>query len=143
MAKRLNLPDDLHDQFQQLLKLAHDELQNNVDIQNTLSVYLKFGGEKLARHGLGIINKRYLEEKWQRAQESKVIDTEDSKIDASEDSKIDASEDSEIDASEDSEIDASEDSEIDASEDLQDDDTSYSESDDLKDDDPDDSPPAL
>jgi hypothetical protein len=143
MAKRLNLPDDLHDQFQQLLKLAPDELQNNVDIQNTLSVYLKFGGEKLARHGLGIINKRYLEEKWQRAQESKVIDTEDSEIDASEDSEIDASEDSETDASEDSEIDASEDSEIDASEDLQDDDTSYSESDDLKDDDPDDSPPAL
>ena len=135
MAKRLNLPDDLHDQFQQLLKLAPDELQNNVDIQNTLSVYLKFGGEKLARHGLGIINRSYLEEKWQKAQESKVIDTEDS--------KIDASEDSEIDASEDSEIDASEDSEIDASEDLQDDDTSYSESDDLKDDDPDDSPPAL
>ena len=135
MAKRLNLPNDLHDQFQQLLKLAPDELQNNVDIQNTLSVYLKFGGEKLARHGLGIINKRYLEEKWQRAQEAKVIDTEDS--------EIDASEDSEIDASEDSEIDASEDSEIDASEDLQDDDTSYSESDDLKDDDPDDSPPAL
>jgi hypothetical protein len=135
MAKRLNLPDDLHDQFQQLLKLAPDELQNNVDIQNTLSVYLKFGGEKLARHGLGIINRSYLEEKWQKAQESKVIDTEDSKIDASEDSKIDASEDSEIDASEDSEIDASED--------LQDDDTSYSESDDLKDDDPDDSPPAL
>jgi hypothetical protein len=138
MAKRLNLPDDLHDQFQQLLKLAPDELQNNVDIQNTLSVYLKFGGEKLARHGLGIINKRYLEEKWQRAQESQVIDTEDSEIDASEDSEIDASEDSE-----DSEIDASEDSEIDASENLQDDDTSYSESDDLKDDDPDDSPPAL
>jgi hypothetical protein len=135
MAKRLNLPDDLHDQFQQLLKLAPDELQNNVDIQNTLSVYLKFGGEKLARHGLGIINKRYLEEKWQRAQEAKVIDTEDS--------EIDASEDSEIDASEDSETDASEDSEIDASENLQDDDTSYSESDDLKDDDPDDSPPAL
>jgi hypothetical protein len=138
MAKRLNLPDDLHDQFQQLLKLAPDELQNNVDIQNTLSVYLKFGGEKLARHGLGIINKRYLEEKWQRAQESQVIDSEDSEIDASEDSEIDASEDSE-----DSEIDASEDSEIDASENLQDDDTSYSESDDLKDDDPDDSPPAL
>jgi len=135
MAKRLNLPDDLHDQFQQLLKLAPDELQNNVDIQNILSVYLKFGGEKLARHGLGIINRSYLEEKWQKAQESKVIDTEDSKIDASEDSKIDASEDSEIDASEDSEIDASED--------LQDDDTSYSESDDLNDDDPDDSPPAL
>jgi len=77
MAKRLNLPDDLHDQFQQLLKLAPDELQNNVDIQNKLSVYLKFGGEKLARHGLGIINRRYLEEKWQRAQESQVIDSED------------------------------------------------------------------
>jgi len=135
MAKRLNLPNDLHDQFQQLLKLAPDELQNNVDIQNTLSVYLKFGGEKLARHGLGIINKRYLEEKWQRAQEAKVIDPEDS--------EIAASEDSEIDASEDSELDASEDSELDASEDLQDDDKSYSESDDLNDDDPDDSPPAL
>jgi hypothetical protein len=85
MEKRLNLPDDLHDQFQQLLKLAAEELQNNVDIQNTLSVYLKFGGKKLARHGLEIINRRYLEEKWQRAQESQVIDPEGSEIDASED----------------------------------------------------------
>jgi len=85
MAKRLNLPDNLHDQFQQLLKLAPDELQNNVDIQNTLLIYLKFGGEKLARHGLEIINRRYLEEKWQRAQESQVIDSEDSEIDTSED----------------------------------------------------------
>ncbi len=85
MAKQLNLPDDLHDQFQQLMKLALDELQNNVDIQNILSVYLKFGGEKLARHGLEIINRRYLEEKRQRAQESQVTDPEDSEIDASED----------------------------------------------------------
>ena len=82
LAKRLNLPDDLHDQFQQLLKLAPEELQNNVDIQNKLAVYLKFGGAKLARHGLEVINRRYLEEKWQRAQESQVIDSE---IDASED----------------------------------------------------------
>lgn len=85
MTKRLNLPDDLHDQFQKLLKLAPEKLQDNVDIQNSLSVYLKFGGEKLARHGLEIIKRRYLEEKRQRARESQVIDLEDSKIDASED----------------------------------------------------------
>ena len=97
MAKRLNLPDDLHDQFQQLLKLAPDELQNNVDIQNILSVYLKFGGEKLARHGLEIIHKRYLEEKWQRAQEAQAIDPEDSEIDASEDLQDDDTSHSESD----------------------------------------------
>ncbi len=85
MAKRLNLPDNLHDQFQQLLKFAHGELQNNVDIQNTLSVYLKFGGEKLTRHGIEIINRRYLEEKRQKAEEPQEIDPEDSEIDASED----------------------------------------------------------
>ncbi len=78
MAKRFNLPDDLHDQFQQLLKLAPDELQNDVDIQNKLSVYFKFGGEKLALHGLEIINRCYLEEKRLRAKGSKVIDPEDS-----------------------------------------------------------------
>ena len=94
MSKRLNLPNDLHDQFQQLLKLAPDELQNNVDVQNRLSVYLKFGGEKLARHGLEIIRRRYLEEKWQRAQESRVIDSE---IDASEDLQDDDTSDSESD----------------------------------------------
>ena len=94
MSKRLNLPNDLHDQFQQLLKLAPDELQNNVDVQNRLSVYLKFGGEKLARHGLEIIRRRYLEEKWQRAQESRVIDSE---VDASEDLQDDDTSDSESD----------------------------------------------
>jgi hypothetical protein len=97
MAKRLNLPDDLHDQFQQLLKLAPDELQNNVAIQNILSVYLKFGGEKLARHGLTIIHKRYLEEKWLRAQESQETDPEDSEIDASEDLQDDDTSHSESD----------------------------------------------
>ncbi len=85
MAKRLNLPDNLHGQFQQLLRLAPDELQNNVDIQNTLSVYLKFGSKKLARHGIEIINMRYLEEKRQRAKESQEIDPEGSEIDDSED----------------------------------------------------------
>ena len=97
MAKRLNLPDDLHDQFQQLLKLAPDELQNNVAIQNILSVYLKFGGEKLARHGLTIIHKRYLEEIWQRAQESQETDPEDSEIDTSEDLQDDDTSHSESD----------------------------------------------
>ncbi len=97
MSKLLNIPDDLHKQFQQLLKLAPDELQNDVDIQNTLSVYLNFGGEKLARHGLKIINRRYLEEKWQRAQESKVIDPEDPEIDTSEDLQDDGTSYSESD----------------------------------------------
>ena len=105
MAKRLNLPDDLHDQFQQLLKLAPDKLQDNVDIQNSLSVYLKFGGQKLARHGLEIINKRYLEEKRQRAAESQEIDPEDSEIDASEDLQDDDTSYSESDDLDDDDLD--------------------------------------
>jgi len=105
MATRLNLPDDLHDQFQQLLKLAPEELQNNVDIQNTLSIYLKFGGQKLARHGLEIINRRYLEEKRQRAQESQEIDPEDSEIDASEDLQDDDTSSSESDDLDDDDLD--------------------------------------
>ena len=105
MATRLNLPDDLHDQFQQLLKLAPEELQNNVDIQNTLSIYLKFGGQKLARHGLEIINRRYLEEKRQRAQESQEIDPEDSEIDASEDLQDDDTSHSESDDMDDDDAD--------------------------------------
>lgn len=105
MAKRFNLPDDLHDQFEQLLKLAPDKLQDNVDIQNSLSVYLKFGGQKLARHGLEIINRRYLEEKWQRAQESQEIDSE---IDASEDLQDDDISSSESDDLDDNDSDDSE-----------------------------------
>ena len=105
MAKRFNLPDDLHDQFEQLLKLAPDKLQDNVDIQNSLSVYLKFGGQKLARHGLEIINRRYLEEKWQRAQESQEIDSE---IDASEDLQDDDTSSSESDDLDDNDSDDSE-----------------------------------
>ena len=93
MAKRLNLPDNLQDQFQQLLKLAPDELQNNVDIQNRLSVYFKFGGEKLALHGLEIINRHYLEEKRQRAKESQAIDLEDSEDLHDDDTSYSASDD--------------------------------------------------
>ena len=107
MAKRLNIPDELHNQFQQLLKLAPDELQNNVDIQNILSVYLKFGGEKLARHGLAIIHKRYLEEKWLRAQESQETDPEDSEIDASEDLQDDDKSHSESDDTDNDDLDDS------------------------------------
>lgn len=107
MAKRLNLPDDLHDQFQKLLKLAPDELQNDVDVQNSLSTYLKFGGEKLARHGLEIIKRRYLEEKWLKSQKSKAINPEDAEIDASEDLQDDDASYSESDDMDDDDADDS------------------------------------
>ena len=49
MTNKLNIPDDLGMAFQRCTNLLPHELQDDSDIQKNILVFLKFGGEKLAR----------------------------------------------------------------------------------------------
>lgn len=74
MAKKLNVPDELNSSFQRLIYSIPDELRNDARTQKIILVYLKFGGEKLARHGVEIIKMRYREELLKKAAEDQNSD---------------------------------------------------------------------
>lgn len=59
MTNKLDIPAELQDAFQRLMKLVPAELRDNAHIQKTILVYLKFGGERLARHNIGIMKKPF------------------------------------------------------------------------------------
>lgn len=60
MKKKLNVPDEYQSSFQRLIYSIPDELRNDARTQKIILVYLKFGGEKLARHGVEILKMRHL-----------------------------------------------------------------------------------
>ncbi len=80
MAKRLNVPDDLQGPFQKMMQLIPEILQNDIDTQNIILVYLKAGGEKMARQGIEIIKMRFLEEIQQENEELSALDSIDNDI---------------------------------------------------------------
>ena len=82
MAKKLNIPDEFHDSLQQLLRLLPYKLQSDIDTQNTILVYLKLGGQKMARHGVEILKMRFLEELQNYADELSSPDAIDSEVEA-------------------------------------------------------------
>ena len=77
MAIRSNVSDEFQKEYQRLLEFLYGSLRIDPDIQNIIRVYLKFGGEKMARHGIEIINKRFQKEIQEFADESQVSDSED------------------------------------------------------------------
>ncbi|MBU0988380.1 MAG: hypothetical protein KKH68_14115 [Proteobacteria bacterium] len=81
MTKRLSIPEEFQGTFQRLMKLLSFELCNDVQTQNTVWVYLKFGGEKLARHGIEIIKQRFREEIEAESEDSPDQDAEDLGVD--------------------------------------------------------------
>jgi hypothetical protein len=85
MAKRLNIPDEHQDVYQQLLRLLPYELRNDTDVHNIISVYLKFGGEKLARQGIAIIIGRYMDEIEENEEEAQDSNSLNSEVDEAED----------------------------------------------------------
>jgi len=95
MSKRLSIPDEYHDLFQKMLGLLPYELRNNTDIHNIILVYLKIGGEKLARHGIEIIKKRFIAEIRKKAEESENLNAVNSEVDTSGGSDNDDTVDSE------------------------------------------------
>jgi hypothetical protein len=89
MTKKLNIPNELRSPFHQLMQMLPYTLQNDIDTQNIILVYLKLGGEKMARHGIEIIKMRFLEEIQQENEELYDADTVDVGMEASEDPNSD------------------------------------------------------
>lgn len=99
MAKRLHIPDEYQDPLRAMMHLVPERLQNDIDTQNIILVYLKAGGEKMARHGIEIIKKRFLEEMQQENEELSDVDSIDNDIelftDENEDDDLDDDSDDE------------------------------------------------
>ena len=55
MKKNFILPDELKGTFDRLMNLVPDKLKNDAKTQKTISVYLKLGGEKLARQCVQVV----------------------------------------------------------------------------------------
>jgi hypothetical protein len=62
MKKSFNIQNDLLKTYKGLMNLLPDELKNDPLTQKTILVYLKLGGEKLARHSIEVIKMRLSKE---------------------------------------------------------------------------------
>jgi hypothetical protein len=61
MTNKLNIQDDLGMAFQRCTNLLPHELKDDSNIQKTILVFLKFGGEKLARQYIETTKKHFRE----------------------------------------------------------------------------------
>lgn len=50
MAESIHIPENLRMTFKRLLFRLPEAIRDDVQLQKTLLVYLKFGGEKMAHH---------------------------------------------------------------------------------------------
>jgi len=78
MTENLNIPDELQGTFKRLMYRVPEKLRSDGHTQRIIQLYLKLGGEKLAKQQIEIIKLRVREEERQNIAEA----------DASEDSDI-------------------------------------------------------
>ncbi len=78
MTKALNVPDEFENSFQHLIYSLPEILRNDERIQKIILVYLKLGGEKLARHGVEIIKMRLREEILKKSYEEPDVEESES-----------------------------------------------------------------
>jgi hypothetical protein len=76
MADNVNIPDELTETFKRLMNQIPEKLRNDSHTQQVTYLYLKLGGERLARQYVDIIKLTVREEERQAIDE-----TEDSDID--------------------------------------------------------------
>ena len=62
MTEDLEIPEELKPAFKRIMKRAPSELVENLEFRMTALVYLKLGGEKLARQRIEITQKQFREE---------------------------------------------------------------------------------
>jgi hypothetical protein len=93
MIKGLNIPDEFQYAFKRLINLAPHQQRNDQDTQKTVLLYLKLGGEKLARQYIEVL-KSDLRENQDRTETS---EESDHSGDLSSDPKFSEDEDSEDD----------------------------------------------
>ena len=70
MAEKLNIPDELQGTFKRLMSRVPEKLRIDSHIQKIIQLYLKLGGEKLAKQYIEIINLRVREEERQKRAEA-------------------------------------------------------------------------
>jgi len=84
MAENLNIPDELQGTYKRLMYRVPEKLRSDSHTQKIIQLYLKLGGEKLARQHIETIKLRVREEERQRKAEadaSEQSDIEDDSID--------------------------------------------------------------
>ena len=85
MAKNLNIPDELQGTFKRLMYRVPEKLRSDNHTQKIIQLYLKLGGEKLAKQYIEIIKLRVREEEQQnkaRADVSEKSDIDNKSIDS-------------------------------------------------------------
>jgi len=65
MAENLNIPDELQGTFKRLMYRVPEKLRGDPHTQKIVQLYLKIGGEKLAKQHIEIIKLRVREEERQ------------------------------------------------------------------------------
>ena len=78
MTDKLTIPDQFQNTFNQLMASLPEMLRNDAETQRLILIYLKFGGEKMARHGLEIKKKQFFE----ALQEEEDLQETDAELDA-------------------------------------------------------------
>ena len=75
MKKNFIIPDELKGTFARLMNLVPDKLKNDAKTQKTISVYLKLGGEKLARQCVQVVKSNLPVEDTQNTTHDNTADT--------------------------------------------------------------------
>lgn len=65
MAEKLNIPEELLGTFKRLMNRVPERLRSDSHTQKILQLYLKLGGEKLAKQHIEVIKLRVREEERQ------------------------------------------------------------------------------
>lgn len=77
MAENLNIPDELQGTFKRLMNRVPEKLRIDSHIQKIIQLYLKLGGEKLAKQYIEIIKLRVREEERQKKAEANASERDD------------------------------------------------------------------
>jgi hypothetical protein len=70
MAENLIIPDELQGTFKRLMYRVPEKLRNDSHTQKIIQLYLKLGGEKLAKQHIEVIKLRVREEERQMKAEA-------------------------------------------------------------------------
>lgn len=61
MAEDVTIPVELKSSFRRVMKKASTELREDIEFQKTALIYLRLGGERLARQRIEITKKQFRE----------------------------------------------------------------------------------
>ncbi|MBW2602762.1 MAG: hypothetical protein JRE28_00400 [Deltaproteobacteria bacterium] len=74
MSENLNIPGELQGTFKRLMNRVPVKLRSDSHTKNIIQLYLKLGGEKLAKQHVEIIKLRVREEERQKRAEAEALE---------------------------------------------------------------------